>query len=260
MVFYKKTGFPKEGDIILCKVKKILPHSVFADLIEYDNKEGMIHISEISSRWTKNINDVVSVGKLIVCKVEKINEEKGYIDLSKKRVTSGQEKNKKDEIKNENRIEKLIEYACQKNKLTLKDFYEKTGYTILEDYGSLFDFYENFKEDESVINDLELAQNVKEDIKKAFESMVQKSRVTVKKPVKFYAEGSNGLKDLKDFIKEVKKSVKEEDNDFSIIYINSPEYLASVNSKNYKEANNFLEKLLKVMKDLSKDFNVNLIE
>ncbi len=260
MVYYKKKGFPKEGDVILCKVVKILPHSVFAELVNYEGKEGMIHISEISNRWTKNIHDIVSVGKLIVCRVERINSEKGYIDLSKKRVTSGQEKTKKNEVKNENRIEKLVEYACRKNKLTLKEFYEKTGYSIIEDYDGLYNFYEEFKEDASVIDELKLPIQVKNDIMKAFESLVQKSRVTVKKSVKFYAEGEDGLKDLKDYVKEVSKSMKDEDNTLSISYINSPEYLVSINSKTYKDANNYLEKLLNLMKSLSKKFNIMVLE
>ena len=66
MVFYKKKGFPNEGDIVLCKVTKILPHSVFAELLEYTNKEGMIHISEISSKWTKN-NSRGNVSSNTVC-------------------------------------------------------------------------------------------------------------------------------------------------------------------------------------------------
>ena len=260
MVFYKKKGFPAEKEIVLCKVKKILPHSVFVELVEYENLEGMIHISELSSRWTKNIHDEVIINSQIVCRVEKIDEKKGYIDLSRKRVTSGEEKKKKNEVKNENRIEKLIDYACRKNKITLKDFYEKTGFTIVNDYEGLYPFYENYKEDAGVFDDLDLPDQLKDDIKKAFDSLVQNSRVTVKREVKFIGEGSNGLDNLKKFVKELLAKVKKEDNVVEMIYINAPVYLVSINNKNYKEANNLMDEFSEKMKELSKKFSIQVLE
>lgn len=262
MVFYKKEGFPKEKDIVLCKVKKILPHSVFVELIEYDELEGMIHISEISSRWTKNINDVVQMGNLIVCRVERINKKKGHIDLSKKRVTSGEEKKKKKEIKNENRVEKLINYAYKKNKSSLEKFYKSIGFDLIKEYGNLYNFYEVFKEHPEVLKDLKIPEKIKKDLIKSFESLTQKSRVTVKKEFKFYAKSGKGVNDLKGFVKEVKKeAIKEdEDNKVEITYINSPKYLVSVNSKNYKIANNFMDTFFEIMNDSSKKYNVEVLE
>jgi len=260
MVFYKKKGFPKEKDIVLCKVKKILPHSVFAELLEYENKEGMIHISEISSRWTKNINEVVNIGKIIVCRVEKVDEQKGFIDLSKKRVTSGEEKNKKNEEKNENRIEKLIEYSCKKHKITIEDFYKKSGFKIVEEYGSLYNFYENYIEQPSVLNELTLSKECINDIKASFESLVQNSRVVVKKNIKFFAKGANGINDLKEFIKKITESIKDKDSTLKITYINSPEYLVSIDSVDYKTANSIFEKIMSKMKELSKKFNISVLE
>ena len=57
MMFYKKQGFPEESELVLCTVKKILDHSVFVGLDEYNNLEGMIHISEVSPGRIRNIRD-----------------------------------------------------------------------------------------------------------------------------------------------------------------------------------------------------------
>jgi len=186
MVYYKKSGFPGIKDIVLCKVKKILPHSVFVELVEYENKEGMIHISELSNRWTRNINEIVTLNSIIVCRVEKIDQLKGYIDLSKKRVTSGEEKAKKDEMQNEIHIEKIIEHALKKNSMTLKEFYEKQGYKLIEEYGSLHNFYEYYLEDPKTLNELEFSKKIIESIKESFESLIQKNRVNQKKKIKIY--------------------------------------------------------------------------
>jgi len=80
-MFYKKKDFPEEGEIVLCTVKKILYHSVFVNLDEYENKEGIIHISEISPGRIRNIRDFVKENKTIVCKVLRTNKEKNQFQI-----------------------------------------------------------------------------------------------------------------------------------------------------------------------------------
>ena len=100
-MYYKKQGLPEEDEIVMCTVKKILPHSVFVSLDEYNNLEGMIHISEISPGRIRNLRDFVTEEKKIVCKILKVNKEKKQIDLSLRRVNQSQRINKSKEYKQE---------------------------------------------------------------------------------------------------------------------------------------------------------------
>lgn len=258
MVYYKKKGFPAEKDIVLCKIKKVLPHSVFAELIDYEGKEGMIHISELSNRWTKNINDVANLNDVIVCRVEKIDAQKGHIDLSKKRVTRGEEKQKKDEFKNETHIEKIIEHSLKKNGMDLKEFYDAEGFKIIEEYGSLHDFYEEFLEDPKIINELSFKKEIIESLKESFESVLQKSRVNLKKTIKAFANGTNGLANIKKFMNDLLK-LSNDENVLEIKYLNAPEYLASINSQNYKSAEAFFDKIKAKMAELSQKYDVSVL-
>ncbi len=97
----KKQGFPEENEIVLCTVKKILPHGIFVSLDEYKSQEGLIHISEISPGRVRNIRDFVKEGKRIVCKILRVNKEKNHIDLSLRRVNQAQRINKNTEHKQE---------------------------------------------------------------------------------------------------------------------------------------------------------------
>jgi len=108
-MFFKKKGLPEESELVICKVTKILPHSVFVNLEEYEKIEAMIHISEISPGRIRNLRDFVREGKVITCKVLRINKDRGHIDLSLRRVSLGQKKNKEEEYKQEQKAEKLIE-------------------------------------------------------------------------------------------------------------------------------------------------------
>src|SRR3989344_3148950 len=139
-MYYKKSEFPEEGDIVLCTVKEILSHSVFVDLDEYDKKEGMIRVSEVSPGRIRTLSDFVREGKKIACKVISLNKEKSHIDLSLRRVSISERVKKLKDYKQEEKSEKLLEIVGKEAKYDLKKIYEKFGYNALENYGSLTAF------------------------------------------------------------------------------------------------------------------------
>ena len=53
--------FPREGEFVVAKVADIQHQYVYVDLVDYKGlaseefAKGFIHVSEISSRWIKNI-------------------------------------------------------------------------------------------------------------------------------------------------------------------------------------------------------------
>ena len=71
------------GQIIKGKVTGITNFGAFIDI--GNNKSGMIHISEISNTFVKNINDFLKIGQEVNTKVINISE-KGDIALSLKRL------------------------------------------------------------------------------------------------------------------------------------------------------------------------------
>ena len=136
-MFYKKKGLPEENSIVLCTVKKILFHSIFVELDEYEHQEGMIHISEIAPGRIRNIRDYVIEGKKLVCQVLRVDRERRQVDLSLRRVPLSLRTKKNEEYKQEIKSEKLLEYIGKELKLDLKSTYQKLGYKLLDHYGLL---------------------------------------------------------------------------------------------------------------------------
>ena len=134
---YKKEGLPEEGDIVICTVKNILHHSVFASLDEYKNVEGLIHISELAPGRLRYIRDYVIPNKTIVCKVLRINQQNRHVDLSLRRVSLNLKKQKDDFFKQEVKAEKLLESAGRQLKISLDEIYIQVGKSIIDNYGSL---------------------------------------------------------------------------------------------------------------------------
>ena len=71
------------GSILEGKVVSVMPFGAFVDI---GNKQsGLVHISELSSRYVKDINDCVKKGDNVKVKVIKIDES-GKISLSMKQA------------------------------------------------------------------------------------------------------------------------------------------------------------------------------
>lgn len=77
------------GLIMEGKVTGISNFGVFVSLP--DGKNGMVHISEISSNYVKEINDYIKIGEQVKVKVINVDE-RGKIGLSIKRAIEDQPK------------------------------------------------------------------------------------------------------------------------------------------------------------------------
>ena len=74
----------KVGNIVEGSVTGIESYGDFVNLDEYYS--GLIHISEISHGFVKNINDFVNVGETIRVKVIDVDEESCHVKLSVKDI------------------------------------------------------------------------------------------------------------------------------------------------------------------------------
>ena len=73
----------KIGDIVYGKITNILGYGAFVQVEEYD---GLIHISEFSDHFVKDINDFVSIGDEVKLKIIEIDEENKRLKLSYKQL------------------------------------------------------------------------------------------------------------------------------------------------------------------------------
>lgn len=74
----------EKGKIIKGQVTGIEKYGIFVSLDEFYS--GLIHISEISDGFVKNINDYVNVGETIRAKVVEVDEDNYHLKLSIKNM------------------------------------------------------------------------------------------------------------------------------------------------------------------------------
>jgi len=242
-MFLKKEGLPEEDELVLCTVTKIYYQSVFVNIDEYE-RSGMIPISEIAPGRIRNIRDFVKEGKKVVCKVLRIDKEKGHVDLSLRRVNDAQRRQKLSQIKQEQLAENIVEFLAKKQKKDTKKFYSEVTKELFEEYESLYDAFEEVSNDT-----LDLSKYVD---KKLAEELTELIKQRIKPPI-VDIKGALTLKSyLPDGVEVIKEGLKTslaKAEKVEVKYKGAGIYGVTVQAEDYKTAENNLAKFTKAITD-----------
>ena len=88
--WYKFTQEYKVGDIVSAKIVSIMPFGAFAEV--YDDVDGLIHISRISTERISSPADVLKVGDVVDVKIIEIDNENRKLALSIRALIEAEQK------------------------------------------------------------------------------------------------------------------------------------------------------------------------
>ena len=88
---YKRKGLPETGDLVLCVVKRVLPHSAFVDLEEY-LISGVVRLIDIPDDYYnldekgialigKNTGRVFQLGQKVKVRVKEVDLKRFHINF-----------------------------------------------------------------------------------------------------------------------------------------------------------------------------------
>jgi translation initiation factor 2 subunit 1 len=106
---------PETNELVIARVSKIMPYGAYCTLQEY-GVDAFLPISEIASGWIKNIHGIIKEGQKEVAKVIFVDKQKRAVDISFKKVSTAEKKNKLEEYNLEKRAEDLFMKAVELSK------------------------------------------------------------------------------------------------------------------------------------------------
>ncbi|MGV8162565.1 MAG: S1 RNA-binding domain-containing protein [Candidatus Nanoarchaeia archaeon] len=250
-MFFKKQGFPEEGDLVFCTVTNVQYNSVFCQIEEY-GRQGLIHISEVNPGRIRNIRDFVVEGKMIVCKVIKIDRERGHIDLSLRRVTEMQKRQKTDERKQEQKAEKIVEtLATQLNKPAAQ-VYDVLAKPLLPKYEMLQYAFQEVVETNLSLEKAGVPKEYADKLEVLVREKLRERSVVVAGTISLKSYEEKGLELVSEALSEAVKVDKK----VSIKYLGAGLYSLEIEAKEYKDAEKILKEVLEVIpKSIGKSKN-----
>ena len=235
----KKSGLPRYGENVLITVKNLTPNSALCSLDEYEGIEGMIHVSEVAGKWIKDIKKHVKIGKQYVAKVVNIDENKRFVFLSLKRLSKKEKEAKMNEIKKEQKSEKILNFFAKKMGISLEKAYEIVGFKLQETYGDMYEGFEYaLKQPEHLVKN-GISKDLVDNIVNAAQEFIKKKEVKIRAELKLKFFGPNGIERVKKTLIEIKNKYN-----LSVKYVSAPRYLVEVKTNNPKFAQKELSRVL----------------
>ncbi|PIZ52524.1 translation initiation factor IF-2 subunit alpha [Candidatus Woesearchaeota archaeon CG_4_10_14_0_2_um_filter_33_13] len=254
-MFYKRHGIPEENEIVLCQVTKLFPNSVFVDLLEY-GQSGMVHISEVSPGRIRNLRDYVSIGRQVVCKVLRIDRERGHIDLSLRRVNSNDRKEKLDSIKQELKAESIVKSVAKRINKPAEEVYKKISVPIFQEYDFLYSCFRDVAEEEA---DLE-KMGIEKSLAQEFNNII----IEKFKPESFFINAVIHLETYKpqgiEKIKKTLQDIEKVSDKVTIAYLGGGRYKLIIEDVDYKLAENSLSKVEGILEKFNDKLSTSKLE
>lgn len=237
-----KPEWPEQGDLVIVTVQRITDYGAYVTLDEYDGKEGLLHISEVSSGWVRNIREFVREGQKSVLKVLRVNTDKGQVDLSLRRVSRLERREKILSWKRERKAESLIRSVSDRLKIPINELRTQTG-AIEEKFGGLYEAFERTAlEGPEALMEAGLPKDTAAAMSEIAKEKIRPRMVKIRGTVELQCMKPNGIIYVKEALMNAQKVEKPKDTEIRIYTVASPKYAVEVLAQDYKEAEKLLQK------------------
>lgn len=241
--------WPKRGELVIVKVKRVMDYGAVAGLLEYEGKEGFIHISNVTKSWVKNIRSHVSKGEMRVAEVVNVDRDKNSINLSFKDVSDIQIRRKMNLWKRTKRTKRLIKKLAEDMGKNPEKAEEEVVPELEKAYGDPFVVFEEAATyGEETLEQIGVSDEWKEKIYEFAKENITPKEVTIEGQLNIEVETGDGLETIKKALKPITKQ-----ENVKIEYISAPKYKLIVRAKDYQEAEDKVSDInKKVKKEIEK--------
>lgn len=239
----QKAEWPERGDLVLATVKKVTDHGAYVTLEEYGDKEGLLHRSEISTSWVRNIRNHVREGQKLVLKVLRVNPAKKHIDLSRKRVTNRQRIDKIYTFKHERKAETFLRVAAEKLDKPESEIMEKAAGPMEEAYGDLYTALEAASRGgPETLTKIGVPSDIAQILAELSAERIRPRLVEIKGILQLTSTQPNGIGLIQKALQAAQKVSTAETANIRIHSLAAPRYVLKVEAENYKDAETIMQK------------------
>jgi translation initiation factor 2 subunit 1 len=262
LVPFKKKSLPEVGELVIAKIDKVIEQGAYCTLLEYGIDNAFIPWSEVSTKYVKDIRDVLKEGQVVVAKVIRVDRRapRVQVDLSIKRVFENEKKVKMLRWKRLQKAQKIVELAAK-----------NMGKSLEEAYIALWSKIEKELDPLSVLEDCVLLgyeqlvkRGVPEDWSKAVCEEAKKhitiKMVKIRAIVRITTYKPDGVEKIKKILSHIQDMQLPQNVKISVYTIGAPRYRVEIVATNYREAEAVLNKIEQDVHTLAKELGIEFVE
>ncbi|SBT75360.1 eukaryotic translation initiation factor 2 subunit alpha, putative [Plasmodium ovale] len=251
--FYEKK-FPEVDDLIMVKVNRIEDMGAYVSILEYNDMEGMILMSELSKRRFRSVNKLIRVGRHEVVLVLRVDSQKGYIDLSKRRVSPKDIIKCEENFSKSKKVHQTVRHVAQKHNMTVEELNRKVIWPLYKKYGHALDALKEATMNPDIIfKEMDICDAVKESLLTDIKLRLTPQALKLRGRIDVWCFSYEGI----DAVKEALKKGKEISNDevtINIKLIAPPQYVIVTSCHDKDLGMSKIQEAMKVISDKIKEY------
>jgi len=189
--------YPDVDELVVVNVKSIAEMGAYVSLLEYNNIEGMILLSELSRRRIRSISKLIRVGRQEVVVVLRVDE-KGYIDLSKRRVSPEEVVKCEEKYNKSKAVHSIMRHVAEIMQRNTEDLYKQFGWPLYNRFGHAYDAFKLALTDaDTIFSGLDVDPELRNCVIKTIQHRLAPQPVKVRADLEvtcFHYEGIDAIK------------------------------------------------------------------
>jgi translation initiation factor 2 subunit 1 len=244
-VVLPRKDLPDVGEFVVATVKEIFDYGAYVTLDEYGDLKAYLPWSEASSKWIKDLHEVIYEGEKIVVKVIRVDRRKGEVDVSLKRVSEGDKRRKMMWWKRFLRGAKIVENVAKLMGWDIQEAYRDVVWRLEDQYGEpLTALEEAVSKGGDVLVKAGVPEKWVKPLLEEASKHVKPKRVSIRRTILLRSLERDGVSRIKKVLEELEKEISSLGLKSRVYTAGSPRYIVEVEAKDYKTAESVLDKAL----------------
>lgn len=246
---YYRKKYPEVDELVMVTVRRIADMGAYVGLKEYDDIEGMILLSELSRRRIRSIQKLIRVGRDEVAIVLRVDKEKGYIDLSKRRVSSDDVVALENKYNSSKIVQAIMRNVAEKNNVSLVELHEAITWPLYDKFGHALDaFKKAITDPEDVFKELSVPNDIYQSLMKSIRRKLTPAPVKLRADVDITCFAYEGICAIRRGI-HAAESLSTEEVTIRVRLVAPPHYVATANTLDKSLGVVQLEESLKLLQN-----------
>lgn len=249
---------PGVGELVVATVKEIFDYGAYVVLDEYGGLQAYLPWSEVSTRWVRDIRDVIREGQKIVVKVIRVDRRRKTVDVSLKKVSDSDRRKKMMWWKRYVKAAKIVEIVAQKIGKPVEEAYEKVVWKLEDYYGDpLYGLEEAVLRGPNALREAGVPEEWIEPLMSEIGRHVKIKKVRIRGIFMLRSLKSYGVDDIKKILLTIPDVAKKFENVSVKIYtLGAPRYVVEVEAPDYKVAEKALSIIVEQATSMAKNLGV----
>lgn len=215
--------------------------------LEYDGIEGMILLSELSRRRIRSVQKLIRVGRNEVVVVMRVDPDKGYIDLSKRRVSAEEVVKCEEQYEKGRAVDSILTQVAKRRNVPTESLYEQVAWPLQRKYGHAYEAFKlSIQEPEVVFGPFEIEPDTLAELKHTIARRLTPKPVKVRADIEVRCFAYNGIEAIRKALK-AGEALSTEAVPIKVRLVAPPLYVMSTTSTDKSAAIETMEKAVEAI-------------